>query len=81
MGRFRGVLSAILVAVFGLAGYGGYTTPSHSTVAVEIGVWVSGFFWFLAALVPIWRQSDYASAYLNSIAAAAAVYAGIAALQ
>ncbi len=81
MVRFRWSLSVLLAGVFLLAGWSGYLTPSHDVAAIEFGVWVSGSFWFVAAVLPLWRQSDHASAYWNAAAAAAAVYAGIAALQ
>jgi hypothetical protein len=73
--------AAVLLAVFMLVGYSGYITPAHSTVAIEVGIWLSGLFWFVSAAFPLWRRSDFASAYFNTLAAAAAVYAGIAALQ
>ena len=74
--------TAGLAAIFAAAMFTGEHPPSHALAVVRPGVIASGGFWLLASLIPFWRRTSVnMPALANSIAAASAVYAGLAALH
>jgi hypothetical protein len=78
--RREALAFSLLTALF-LSGFAAHITPAHSTVSVVTAVWASALFWSSGALAPLWGVTEFVTAYLNAVAAAMALYAGIAALQ
>ena len=78
----RAVLGLALTVLFCVSWIAGEHPPHPNTSVVRAAVIVSGLFWLLAAVVPLLRRTDEDfGAISNSIAASAAIYAGLAALH
>ena len=70
------------ITIFAVAWYGGEHPQVPTTYAVRGAVLVSAFFWAASPILPQWFASKVKLDTLsNSAAAAAAVYAGLAALH
>ncbi|MBX9750812.1 MAG: hypothetical protein K5Q68_14590 [Roseococcus sp.] len=68
------VLSVVVFAVLFAIGSGKLLHPLTAPQATAILGLVSGFFWLLAALLPVWKPSDTVMpGFVNSIAAGATV--------
>ena len=83
LGRgLKPLLTTFVCAIFLTGWYSGDHPPHPSSIVVRPAAILSGLFWLAGAILPVWRQSEVnAPSVLNSVAAALAVYAGLAALH
>jgi hypothetical protein len=79
--RLRLTLTVALTVIFGMAWVWGWFISPTSQPNIAAAILVSGALWLTAALIGMWRPSSrHFSAALNSFAASAAIFAGLAAL-